>query len=270
MAKRNILRHEQGRWAAIMLFAASLFFVSSSNADIEVKVIDRSAHKQQKIEVKLISSKKLQPRVQIQVQPQPEPLSTYGLTKQTTINSSMANALFMMLHRHYKKQDSDPAYIVNDLKIMANYYSRFPKVISLLVALDQKNWQLSYDENNWVTTATGSRLHIEKATIHFNTRSAAQLRLNRGCKQNPICIASPADALLHELLHTHSMLDDSGEFIAQGGMTTVMYPYAHEYSIIDAERELYALMSRQDNIERPQRTDHTGQTVKAKCPTCIE
>ncbi len=111
---------------------------------------------------------------------------------------------------------------------------------------------------------------MDKAIIHFNTRSAAQLRLNNGCANNPICIASPADALLHELLHTHSMLVRSEEFIAQGGMNNVMYPYKHEYAVIGAERQLYASMSTQDKIKRPQRREHTGRTVKANCPTCIK
>ena len=60
------------------------------------------------------------------------------------------------------------------------------------------------------------------------------------------------------------------EFIAQGGMNNVLYPYKHEYSVIDAERELYARMSTQDKIKRPQRREHTGRIVKARCPTCIK
>ena len=109
-------------------------------------------------------------------------------------------------------------------------------------------------------------MQVDKAIIHFNTRSAAQLRLNNGCDDNPVCIASPADALLHELLHTHSMLVKSEEFIAQGGMNNVIYPYEHEYSVIGKERKLYASMSSQDDIKRPQRREHTGRTVKANAP----
>ena len=114
-------------------------------------------------------------------------------------------------------------------------------------------------------------MQVDKAVIHFNTRSAAQLRLNNGCDNNPVCIASPADALLHELLHTHnSMLVKGEEFIAQGGMNNVMYPYKLEYAVIGVERKLYAKMSHQDNLKRPQRREHTGRTVKANCPTCIK
>jgi hypothetical protein len=113
-------------------------------------------------------------------------------------------------------------------------------------------------------------MEVDKAVIHFNTRAAAQLLLNRQCTDNPVCIASPADALLHELLHAHSMLVDTAQFIDEGGMNNVLYPYEHEYAVIDAERKLYASMSRRDDIKRPQRTDHTGRTVLARCPICIK
>lgn len=140
----------------------------------------------------------------------------------------------------------------------------------IIEALKNKNWELSFDEHNWVTTGSGNMMQVDKAVIHFNTRSAAQLRLNNGCTDNPVCIASPADALLHELLHTHSMLVNGEEFIAQGGMNNVIYPYKHEYDVIGKERELYASMSTQDNVKRPQRREHTGRTIKANCPTCIK
>ena len=121
-----------------------------------------------------------------------------------------------------------------------------------------------------MTTASGSALQVDKATVHFNTRSAAQLRLNNGCKGNPVCVASPADALLHELLHVHSMLVKSEEFISQGGMNNVLYPYQHEYQVIDKERALYAGMSVHDKLKRPQRREHSGRLIRAACATCIK
>ena len=178
--------------------------------------------------------------------------------------------MFETLSERYQKQEADPDYIENDLKEIANYYSDFPESVNLIEELKNKNWTLSYDEDNWVTTGSGSMLKVDKAVIHFNTRSAAQLRLNNGCSDNPVCIASPADALLHELLHAHSMLVKSEEFIAQGGMNNVVYPYKHEYALIESERKLYAKMSVQDSVKRPQRREHTGRTVKAHCPTCIK
>jgi len=139
---------------------------------------------------------------------------------------------------------------------MASYYSRFPEVVALLQTLANKEWKLAYTENQWMTTVSGRLFEIEQTVIHFNTRMGAQLKLNNTCKHNPVCVASPADALLHELLHVHSMLVKTEEFIAQGGLNSVTYPYKHEYSIISSERALYAHMSRYDQQKRPSRHTH--------------
>ncbi|MBI3562179.1 MAG: hypothetical protein HY080_10760 [Gammaproteobacteria bacterium] len=255
---------ERRHWAPIVLFTLSLLFENSAHADVEHENHDATPPSQQ-IEVQLISSQGVRHRLE----PQPVRLGNPTPTVSMQIKSELANAVFVILQRHYKPQDNDPIYISDDLKVIANYYSDFPEVVAMLNRLADKNWQLVFDENNWVTVASGNIFQVDTAVVHFNTRSAAQLRLNNGCAHNPMCIASPADALLHELLHTHSMLVNSREFIAQGGMSHVLYPYQHEYAVIEAERKLYASMSRRDDIQRPQRVDHTGRLVKAHCPTCI-
>ena len=261
----NKYKNERQKWAPILLFTVSLLFESSAFADVEVDINeDASFQQHQNIELQLISNNSIREKIQFTV----EPVIKTG--EQIKIKSKLAQSLFETLRDRYKKQKSDPSYIVNDLKEIANYYSDFPESVSLIEALKSKNWELSFDENNWVTTGSGNMMQVDKAVIHFNTRSAAQLRLNNGCDGNPVCIASPADALLHELLHTHSMLVNGEEFIAQGGMNNVIYPYEHEYSVIGEERKLYASMSLQDNVKRPQRREHTGRTVKANCPTCIK
>jgi len=261
----NKYKNQRQKWAPILLFTASLIFESSAFADVEINVNeDASFQKQQNIELQLISNNKIREQIQYAVKPE----ST--LKDVIQIKSELAQRLFDELKNRYQKQNTDPEYIIEDLKEIANYYSDFPESVALIDALKDKNWMLSFDEHNWVTTGSGNMFQVDKAVIHFNTRSAAQLRLNNGCADNPVCIASPADALLHELLHTHSMLVKGEEFIAQGGMNNVLYPYKHEYVIIDAERALYASMSTQDNIKRPQRREHTGRTVKASCPTCIK
>jgi len=261
----NKYKNERQKWAPIFLFSVSLLFESSAFADVELEVNDAaSLSQQQNIELQLISNNKIRQQIQYTVNP------AYQSKKQLQMKSDLAASLFEILNSRYHNQKTDPDYIVEDLKEIANYYSEFPESVSLLEELKDKNWTLSFDEHNWVTTGSGNMLTVDKAVIHFNTRSAAQLRLNNGCKDNPVCIASPADALLHELLHTHSMLVKSEEFIAQGGMNNVIYPYKHEYAVIEQERELYANMSTQDNIKRPQRREHTGRTVKAHCPTCIK
>lgn len=261
----NKYKNERQKWAPVLLFTASLIFESSAFADVEVNINDAASFQQyQNIELQLISNNKIRDQIQFSV----DPIKPSG--EQVKIKSEIAQSLFGILKSRYTPQDTDPKYIVNDLKEIANYYSDFPESVSLLESLKDKNWELSFDEHNWVTTGSGNMMQVDKAIIHFNTRSAAQLRLNNGCSDNPVCIASPADALLHELLHTHSMLVNGEEFIAQGGMNNVVYPYEHEYAVIGSERKLYASMSSQDNIKRPQRRDHTGRTVKANCPTCIK
>lgn len=261
----NKYKNQRKKWAPVLLFTASLLFESSAFADVEVDVTDTaSIGKQTQVELQLMSNHKIREQISFSV-------TTASKAKtQVKMKSGLAKSLFETLNKRYQKKKSDPEYIVNDLKEIANYYSDFPESVSLIEELENKNWELSFDEYNWVTTGSGSMLNVDKAVIHFNTRSAAQLRLNNGCLDNPVCIASPADALLHELLHAHSMLVKSEEFIAQGGMNNVVYPYKHEYAVIEAERNLYANMSTQDNIKRPQRREHTGRTVKARCPTCIK
>lgn len=261
----NKYKNQRRKWAPIFLFTASLLFESSAYADVEVNLVGAESLKQhQNLELQLISNSKIREHIKYNINP------IVKTVKQTKIKSALAQSLFEILNNRYKKQKTDPEYIIDDLKEIANYYSDFSESISLIQALENKNWELSFDEHNWVTTGSGNMMQVNKAVIHFNTRSAAQLRLNNGCADNPICIASPADALLHELLHAHSMLVNSEEFIAQGGMNNVIYPYEHEYAVIGEERKLYASMSLQDKVKRPQRREHTGRTVKANCPTCIK
>ena len=261
----NKYKNERQKWAPILLFTASLLFESSAFADVELELDEpTSLSQQQNIELLLISNNKIRQQIQYSV------ITPVQVKEKVEMKSGLATRLFEILNSRYQKQETDPDYIVEDLKEIANYYSEFPESVTLIEELKDKDWTLAFDEHNWVTTGSGNMLKVDKAVIHFNTRSAAQLRLNNGCKDNPVCIASPADALLHELLHTHSMLVKSEEFIAQGGMNNVIYPYKHEYAVIEQERELYANMSTHDNLKRPQRREHTGRTVKAHCPTCIK
>lgn len=258
-------KNERRKWVPIVLFTASLLFETNVFADVEAEINSVAELQQpQNIELQLISKKNILNKIHYSVKPLSKP------KEKRKIKSRIAQEIFDALKGRYKKQKTDPKYIVEDLKEIANYYSGFPESVKLIKELKDKNWLLYFDENDWVTTGSGSMLQVNKATIHFNTRSAAQLRLNNGCKGNPVCIASPADALLHELLHAHSMLVKGEEFIAQGGMNDVLYPYKHEYAVIDAERTLYASMSLQDNVKRPQRREHTGRLVKTSCTTCIK
>jgi len=260
-------RKDRRRWAPIVLFTASLLFEANASAEIQHETHNTLQNQPQTSELRLIP--KEQPDG-VQSQERVRSLKESATVSNTILKAGVAGEIFTLLRTHYKQQSTDPAYIIDDLKQIANYYSEFPEVIALLEPLKNKKWQLTYDENNWDTVAIGNMFQVDRSIIHFNTRSAAQLLLNLKCKDNPVCIASPADALLHELLHAYSMLVDTSQFIAQGGMNNVLYPYRNEYAVIDAERKLYAEMSNRDEIRRPLRTDHTGRAVKASCPLCIK
>lgn len=255
--------HERRRWAPILLFSAELMFDGAAFADQNNTKQDQVTHTDHQVELLLVSTPTKHATDEL-------PALLPQQAKSKAIDSAAANRIYDLLQQRYKKNDSDPDYILDDFKEIANYYSGFPEVIKILDSLNNKKWHLVYDEHNWVTVASGNVFQVNNVSVHFNTRSAAQLKMYNRCKENPVCITSPADALLHELLHTQSMLVNTQEFLAQGGMNAVMYPYKHEYAIIDAERKLYANMSVRDAIKRPQRIDHTGRLVKAQCATCIK
>jgi hypothetical protein len=255
--------HKRRKWAQVILFSASLLFESAVNADYEIDLHNPEALANSEVQVQLVSNTSVRQRISEQV-------SKTGFQFETVVVSDIAKTIFDILSSRYHEKDGDPAYIRNDLKKMANYYSQYPETVNLLYELKDKEWEIAFDENNWMTIAKGNMLEVTSAMVYFNTRLAAQLKLNNRCDENPVCIASPADAFLHELLHVHSMLLKSDKFLKLGGMNKILYPYRHEYSVIDTERTLYTAMSDQDNLKRPQRRDHSGRNVKASCPTCIK
>ncbi len=255
--------HNRRKWAQVILISASLLFESAANADFEIDLHNPEALANSEVQVQLVSNTNVRQRIS-------EQINTTGIQFETIVVSDIARTIYEILASRYHEKDGDPAYIRNDLKKMANYYSEYPETVNLLYELKDKKWEIVFDENNWMTIAKGNIFRVTSAIVYFNTRSAAKLKLNNKCDDNPVCIASPADAFLHELLHVHSMLLKSDEFIKQGGMNNILYPYRHEFSVIEAERTLYAAMSHQDNMKRPQRSDHIGRNVKVSCPTCIK
>lgn len=259
-------RHERRRWASLLLFTAILLIDGGVYAESTLEIHDPADHRPHSVELHMVSN----PPMNLETDGVSKSLSQHTERKSSSLTSPVAIKLFDFLHERYQRRDKDPGHLLDDLREIANYYSAFPEAITILEALENKNLHLVYDEKEWKTVASGSFFNVDKAVIHFNTRAAAQLRFNTQCKENPLCIASPADALLHELLHAHSMLVETENFISQGGMNSVIYPYKHEYAVIKSERGLYASMSKRDEIQRPQRSDHTGRAVQASCPTCIK
>lgn len=175
-----------------------------------------------------------------------------------------------ILQQHFRASEHDPEYLQTDLMEMAVYFSRYPAAVELLQALADANWQLRFKPDQFRTEVRGSRFRVSSAIIYFDSRAAAQLRQHRACEEKlGACIASPADALLHELLHAKSALLESAVFIEQGGLNSVLYPFAHERTVIQQENRLYAAMSRLDGHSRPQRHQHSGRLAAADCVTCI-
>ena len=181
--------------------------------------------------------------------------------------------LEQILFDHYVAADSDPEFIKTDIQQMARYFSQYPDVVELLVSLADSHWQLQYSANSFETEVRGSGFQVQAVNIRFDSRSAAQLRKHRDCdiKANAnACIASPADALLHELLHAKSALLETQRFIEQGGLSSVLYPYAHEYDVINNEKRLYHSMSQHDGVPRPQRHKHAGRLLASSCSFCVQ
>jgi len=187
---------------------------------------------------------------------------------QTSKNQVLVREISNILLSHFRSKNA-PDYVSGDLRLMAEYYSQFPEAIKLIKSIANKPWSLQFQKNEWVTQVTGTRVSIHSAKILFDTRAAAQLKLRTQCNNNPQCIASPADALLHELLHTQEVFLNSTNFLANGGMNTQLYPTSHEMNIIKSEKVLYKKMEKRDGIKRPQRSKHVGKIRQASCVTCI-
>jgi len=186
-------------------------------------------------------------------------------------NASLAANLYNSLRNHFTPAVDDPYNMNEELQLLANYYSRFPQVVELIRSLDKLQWQLHFEHRSFRTEVTGSSLSVEKADVFFDPNFGAKLKFQRACEDKlPHCIASPADALLHELLHVKSILNNTVEYIANGGMGGLLYPFEHERKTIEEENDLYRAMTLTDQIPRPIRSEHTGRYILVACSTCIQ
>ena len=176
-----------------------------------------------------------------------------------------------ILSDHYVDHKKDPEYIESDLQEMAAYFSRYPQAVTLLRDLKDANWTLRFSPETFKTRIVGNQFQVQAAKVYFDSRSAAQLRSHKSCGEKlAACIASPADALLHELLHARAALLEPTVFIKQGGLNGVIYPFAHEHAVIQEENRLYESMSEVDGRLRPQRHRHAGRLAASNCVTCIQ
>ncbi|MDP3331903.1 MAG: hypothetical protein Q8S55_07910 [Methylococcaceae bacterium] len=148
-----------------------------------------------------------------------EVLAAYAKKTPTLIIDTQAETkIKSFLTATYKPETGDPAHIDSDLAEIARYYAKYPTVVDLLDELKDKKLSLKYKQNNWQAQAWGNEFAVDSVTISFDTRVAVKLSNSADCHANPACNISPADALLHELLHAKLMLIDSKHFIEIGGM----------------------------------------------------
>lgn len=185
------------------------------------------------------------------------------------IDDEAAGKIKKFLSSAYQPEPGDPLNINSDIDDIARYYAQYPQVINLLEELQQKKVVLKYKADNWQAQAWGNQVSVDSVTIFFDTRAGAQLLNQADCSANPACNISPADALLHELLHAKLMLIDSQHFIEGGNMQETLYPFEHEREVIASENQLYREMNQQDGLSRPLRKRHSGQLFHVACPACL-
>lgn len=179
--------------------------------------------------------------------------------------------LLEILMLHWQPGENDPEDMLEQIRTLAGYYSQFPEVRSLLVNLRDLPWHMQYARNRYLTEVFGTKKAVHSARVHFDPASAAQLQFSDACIENTIvCVASPADVLLHELLHVHQVFSDPVRFIAQTTMANGSYPHGHETKTIELEQRLYRSMSAVDMLQRPLRSTHLGKSVAVRCFTCID
>lgn len=178
--------------------------------------------------------------------------------------------IYTILQQHRRVDSRDPAYLLNDMAVMADYFARYPSVRELFAAIKGKRWHWQHGDHQAETRVEGSRLQVRSLNIRFDSRAGAQFQFRNACAHKiPYCFAAPADVFLHELLHVHAILTNPDTFIAQGGMGEHLYPHLHERDTIAAERRLYTLMSSLDNFPRPLRASHSGRRTTTQCATCL-
>ena len=120
-------KNERRKWVPIVLFTASLMFETSVFADVETGAKETLVSQQfQNIELQLISKNLIQDKIHYSVKPLSKP------KEQAKIKSRLAQEIFNELQGRYKKQKTDPQYIIDDLKEVANYYSGFPESVTIL------------------------------------------------------------------------------------------------------------------------------------------
>lgn len=199
------------------------------------------------------------------------PISRMAKLLEQAQTSLISQGLAQVLLSHMDDIEHYPSGIVDDIHELAAYYAKYPAAVKLIQSIAHTEWKFKYAPHTFQTSVKGSRLDIDQVDVFFDPRSAAKLKFYDKCaEQKPFCIASPADALLHELLHVQTITNDKGAFIGQGGLDPWTYPAEHERLTIVKENALYRSMTTVDKRPRPLRSEHNGRHVLVSCATCYE
>ncbi|HSC67860.1 MAG TPA: hypothetical protein VLC79_09230 [Cellvibrio sp.] len=200
-----------------------------------------------------------------------QPVSRVGKLIEQAQDSILAQRIEQILLDHLDDVEQHPPGILDDIQELARYYAHYPVAAQLIQSIADSEWKLKYAPHTFQTNIKGSRMDIDSVEVFFDPRSGAKLKFYDKCaQQKPFCVASPADALLHELLHVQTITIDKNAFIGQGGLDPWSYPAEHERLTIMKENALYRAMTLVDKQPRPLRSEHNGRHVLVSCATCYE
>ncbi len=152
------------------------------------------------------------------------------------------------------------------LHVVAYYYSQFPAVSELLQEVAALPVTLLPKPGVWQTRATLSGDRVKGVNVEFDLGVGAQMHFVNDCDGRPACSVTPADALVHELLHVQLIFADPAAFISAARAHG--YPHDHEFDVIARERDIYQSMEAIDGLPRPQRNRHVARLVAVDCPVC--
>ena len=172
-----------------------------------------------------------------------------------------------ILSRHLSEHSRTDAQAMPVIEKIAYYYAHYPEVVALLKDIDRLNWTLNSIHKDFKAQAIIQQHKVQQVDVFFDPYHAAQMIFAHRCSNMPVCTVSPADALLHELLHAKIMLEQPHEYAKQNAHS--LYPVEHEHDVITLENSFYQAMSARDSLPRPIRSSHTATLVEVDCPVCI-
>lgn len=187
----------------------------------------------------------------------------------TSSKISPSETIFVILSQKLDTQHLDEEDVFSDLQALAEYYGQFDVVTALFRQLEGRPWRIVLGPTHRAEVHT-NRMSITAVSVHTNIRLGMQIKRNQACYPgNPYCFIAPADALLHEFLHAYTVLNNPTRYIQQGGLSDVLYPYEHEFEVLEQEAAMFEEMTATDGLPRPTRHHHTGHPFNSACVTCL-